>query len=167
MNILDIRTARKKAGLTQEQLAKKIGVNRATLSKYESGLIEPSFSQVENIAKALGVDLIELADPFIATSLKSAVGENWESENEIIRKRYGIEGNFVVVETEDEDITKLMQLFTMLNDEGQREALRYIEIIAGNPNFQRIKAQEQPKANTEHLQTEKPPQGNQTPHDGK
>ena len=154
MNFFDIRTARKKAGLTQEKLAEKIGVNRATLSKYESGQIEPSFSQVENIAKALGVDLIELASPFVATSLKAAVGEKWESENEIIRQRYGIEGNFVVVETEDEDITKLMQLFSMLNDEGQREALRYIEIIAGNPIYQRIKALEQSRARAESPQIE-------------
>ena len=42
MNFQAIRNARKAAGVTQEQLAEVLGINRATLSKYETGVIEPS-----------------------------------------------------------------------------------------------------------------------------
>lgn len=57
---MNIRKARKKAGLTQEALAQRIGVNRATISKYESGLIAPTIQQINEIASALGVSEIEL-----------------------------------------------------------------------------------------------------------
>lgn len=38
MNFQAIRNARKAAGVTQEQLAEVLGINRATLSKYETAL---------------------------------------------------------------------------------------------------------------------------------
>lgn len=50
-----IREARKAANMTQVELATKIGINRATLSKYESGIIEPSVAQLRLIAEALNV----------------------------------------------------------------------------------------------------------------
>lgn len=50
-----IKNARKAAGLTQEELAKELGINRATISKYEKGMIEPSISQLNKIAKILNM----------------------------------------------------------------------------------------------------------------
>lgn len=52
-----IRELRKAAGLTQEQLSARLGINRATLSKYESGDIDPPTSQLQAIAAALGVSV--------------------------------------------------------------------------------------------------------------
>ena len=52
MNYSRIKEARKKAKLTQEQLASVLGVNRATVSKYENGEITPPIDQLENIARA-------------------------------------------------------------------------------------------------------------------
>lgn len=51
-----IKEARKKAKLTQEQLANEIGVKRAVISKYENGMIEPSLKQLQAIADALKCD---------------------------------------------------------------------------------------------------------------
>lgn len=48
-----IKNARKSAGLTQEALAKELGINRTTILKYEKGMIEPSISQLNKIAKIL------------------------------------------------------------------------------------------------------------------
>ena len=45
MKFDQIRRVRKAAHVTQEELAKRIGVNRALISKYETGIIEPSVSQ--------------------------------------------------------------------------------------------------------------------------
>lgn len=61
MNFQAIRNARKAAGVTQEQLAEVLGINRATLSKYETGVIEPSVSQLKTIAAALRIDFYVLA----------------------------------------------------------------------------------------------------------
>lgn len=45
-----IRTARKQAGLSQEVLADRIGVNRSYLSLVENGKSSPTFEFVEKIA---------------------------------------------------------------------------------------------------------------------
>ena len=60
MKFDQIRRVRKAAHVTQEELAKRIGVNRALISKYETGIIEPSVSQLQKIASALGVPMMEL-----------------------------------------------------------------------------------------------------------
>lgn len=57
-----IRKARKVAGITQENLAKALGVNRATISKYENGSIDPSISQLRKIASVLHVTIYDLID---------------------------------------------------------------------------------------------------------
>ena len=51
---------RKKLGLTQQQLAWKVGINRATLAKYESGTRVPSIRAAKALATALGCTLDEL-----------------------------------------------------------------------------------------------------------
>lgn len=50
-----IKTLRKTRGLTQEQLAEKLGVQRATISNYEIGRRSPHIKELEKIADVLGV----------------------------------------------------------------------------------------------------------------
>ena len=57
-----IREARKKASLTQAELAEKIGVKRSVISKYENGSISPTHATILNIAEALHVLPHELYD---------------------------------------------------------------------------------------------------------
>ena len=52
-----IKTLRKTRGLTQEQLAEKLGVQRATVSNYEIGRRSPHIKELEKIAAVLGVPL--------------------------------------------------------------------------------------------------------------
>ena len=52
-----IRILRKTRGLTQEQLAEKLNVKRATISNYEIGRRSPHIKDLEDIAEALGVNL--------------------------------------------------------------------------------------------------------------
>jgi len=57
----DLRTARKRARLTQVQLAQLAGVQQSLISKLESGeLDDPRLSVAESLALALHVDLAEL-----------------------------------------------------------------------------------------------------------
>lgn len=53
---------RKAQGLTQRQLADKIGANQGTISKIEKGIGNPTQDILVRIASALGVELIELFD---------------------------------------------------------------------------------------------------------
>ena len=55
-----IKEARKIARLTQIKLASRIGINRATVSKYENGEIEPPLFKVREIARALNVTMFQL-----------------------------------------------------------------------------------------------------------
>jgi predicted transcriptional regulator len=49
----DIKKLRKAHGLTQRQLAKITGLSQSYIAKIESGRIDPSYSKVQNIFKAL------------------------------------------------------------------------------------------------------------------
>lgn len=52
-----IRILRRTRGLTQEQLAEKLNVKRATISNYEIGRRSPHIKELEDISEALGVNL--------------------------------------------------------------------------------------------------------------
>ena len=47
--------ARKKAGLTQQELARRIGTDKGYISRVERGLIIPSVSTLYRIASAMGL----------------------------------------------------------------------------------------------------------------
>jgi DNA-binding XRE family transcriptional regulator len=57
-----IRAARKRIGMTQEELADKSGLPQSHISRLENGQHSPSRVTLEKIAAALGVQLTEL-DP--------------------------------------------------------------------------------------------------------
>lgn len=57
-----LREARVNKGLTQEQLAKKIGVAKSTLAGYEKGNREPDVFKIKKIIEALGIDAEYLLD---------------------------------------------------------------------------------------------------------
>lgn len=55
-----IRIARKKAKLTQKQLAEKVGLATGTIQQYELGKREPSLATIGQIAKAMSITTPEL-----------------------------------------------------------------------------------------------------------
>lgn len=55
----DVKLARVKRGITQSELAKKIGTKQSSISRLESGKISPSISFLNDIAIALDTTLIE------------------------------------------------------------------------------------------------------------
>lgn len=56
----NVKFVRMKAGVTQEQLAKHVGVTRQTIGLIEKGDYNPTLSLCIAIAKALGKTLDEL-----------------------------------------------------------------------------------------------------------
>ena len=57
----NIMKLRKKEGLSQEELAEKIGVARQTISKWELGETSPDLKQSKELSKIFNVSLDELA----------------------------------------------------------------------------------------------------------
>ena len=57
-----IKSARQKAGMSQEELAQAIGSTKSAVSRYEAGKRQPRYDQLLNIADALGVSVHALVD---------------------------------------------------------------------------------------------------------
>ena len=56
-----IKTARVQLDLTQEQLAKRLGIERSTRSKWENDIGKVSFENVQRLCKVLNIkDINEL-----------------------------------------------------------------------------------------------------------
>ena len=70
--------ARKVRGWTQGQLAKRAMLSRATVQQVESGSVDPHFSTLYEIARALGMQLMAVPAP-LRVELESFVqaGGRW------------------------------------------------------------------------------------------
>ena len=57
-----IRTVRKEKGLTQKQLAQRLGVSASMVGQYETNVRKPKFETLKNFSEALDVNITELID---------------------------------------------------------------------------------------------------------
>jgi transcriptional regulator with XRE-family HTH domain len=55
-----VAAARAKAGMTQAELARRAGIDEATLAALEQGQYRPASHELSQLAEALGVDELEL-----------------------------------------------------------------------------------------------------------
>jgi len=107
MNIGEnIRKYRKALGLTQIQLAEKLGTTQFVITNYERGTNNPLTSSLPDIAKALGVSIDQLFGFGAPAELKSGV------------KKSSREG-------------KLLAAFQKLTPAQQRLILQQVEALAG------------------------------------
>jgi transcriptional regulator with XRE-family HTH domain len=53
-----IREARRRAGLSQADLARRLGTTQSAIARLERGRSEPSFSKVAAAARACGIELV-------------------------------------------------------------------------------------------------------------
>ena len=80
-----MRALRKHRGLTQEQVAKALGIDRSSYTYYEIGKTEPSIESLLKIAKLFGVtvhDLLEESPPD-KSLLQEAGARSEESVNDL------------------------------------------------------------------------------------
>lgn len=52
-----LKTMRKNANLSQEQISKVCGFARNTISQYETGVLQPDFKTIEKIANECGYEI--------------------------------------------------------------------------------------------------------------
>jgi len=61
---LRLKTLRKSSGLTQQNLADKVGVSRIYIQALESNRRLPSMKLLQKLAQALGVELADIVETF-------------------------------------------------------------------------------------------------------
>lgn len=131
-----IKLARKKAGLTQEQLATALGLKRAVISKYETGQIEPSISQLEKIADILGISFFDLFPDEYHSPLKE-VYEIGYCEREVeVRDEVEFACNELERRKKDALYRGILLSFDKLTPDGKRKVLEYAEDLVTNPKYQ-------------------------------
>lgn len=138
VNFKKIREARKVAGKSQEELAKELDVNRATVSKYETGVIEPSVSQLVQIAKFLGVHFREFLDDaeaqvYEAYSSGFDAGVRAEEISNLAFHSVMYDDGYRLTEVE----VQLVSAFSQLNDEGQQKAVERVEELTEIPKYKK------------------------------
>ena len=69
----NITKARKSRNISQAELAEKIGVDRSSISHYESGTKCPTLQKIELIAEVLDVKIEELLIPTDNTSMGTTI----------------------------------------------------------------------------------------------
>lgn len=93
----EVRTLRKKLGLTVTDLANATGISSGMLSKIENGNISPSLSSLQSLAGALGVPLTALFRGFEerrgASYVKSGEGLNLERRGTRAGHHYSLLGH--------------------------------------------------------------------------
>ncbi len=78
---LALKQLREQAGMTQEQLAQRVGMNRPHLALLETDEAVPKWPTVLALAKALGVDCTAFPDVAIALKKSPRAGAAKKSAN--------------------------------------------------------------------------------------
>ena len=141
-----IKTNRKRAGLTQEQLAKKIGVSLMTVRRYEKNERIIPDTVLQKIADALGVTVDYLLGRTNQPNVRLATQEDIEryfGRTSYITKD-GVSVFAVKPESTDHDpkkcnenYSKLCAAFDRLNETGQKKAVENVEDLAKIPEYQK------------------------------
>ena len=82
----NIRYLRKKAGLTQKQLAGKVGVNEVTIRSYEAEKYEPKTETLYKLVRALDCNVNEILDKPFDLLLEDSIFISTDNLDELTQK---------------------------------------------------------------------------------
>lgn len=129
-----IKQYRTQKGMTQADLAQKVGTTMQNISQYERGIRNPKIQNLQKIADALGVDVFSLADWDTATKM---IEDDWKREEEpapiIPPKQEPKEVSQLLTTKEMQHIKK----YRLLNEAGKQKTDEYMEILLGNEDFKK------------------------------
>lgn len=118
----NIREARKKAGLTQVQLAKKLGVPYQSIGQWETGKRNPKYETLERIASAIGIHVFDLV----------GTGEKFDSMRIIVDKVKLPSGEVVPMDDAPDKVKEIFSLgaremYDQIPDKGKEEFWEVVE----------------------------------------
>lgn len=141
-----IKAMRKSHGLSQEQLAKMLGISRSTVAKYELGDIDPPMrvlGQMATIFRCSLDDLINVQEHMGFQSKKDAD----DFTNAVNSVREALENSDNRAELFNSLARHLLlDAFGELNDDGKTEAVKLLYRLAANPKYQHRPEEGDPSA---------------------
>ncbi|MCA1712723.1 MAG: helix-turn-helix domain-containing protein [Actinobacteria bacterium] len=81
-----VREARRRAGLTQRELAERAGTTQSAIARLESGKTSPSFDTVRRLLRLCGFNLLVALDPYDDSDLAQAKARLSRSPDERLRE---------------------------------------------------------------------------------
>lgn len=149
-----LKNARVGAGMTQAELARRLGVTPQTVSQYERGRINPKFETLKRIADAMDVSVDSLLDESMRAQIEcnthqalldamktvsASAGKLTDAgipEDEV-KSVMGKLQNLVDFAIQEADLQEVLRLYQSLNREGQRVALERLDELAQLSKYQR------------------------------
>ena len=117
-----IKIARKSAGLTQKELAKRAGISMVSVQQYERGVRNPQLKQLSQIAAALNKNILDFLSQSLPTPIFDDILQGVDNlQNEVNKPR-------------------LLEEFDKLNATGQEVALERVSELTQIPMYQKKKS---------------------------
>lgn len=120
-----IKDFRLKSGYTQQELADKVGITKAAISKYEKGQRQPRLEMLKKIAEVFGVNWTDL------------VSEEQRELEEAIQDAEADSDYWEAVLLSTEAHKRIASLLHLLNEEGQKKAVERVLELTEIPRYQR------------------------------
>ena len=174
-----IKAARKRAGMTQAELADKLGIPYQSVSQWERGTRSPKIETLERIADALGVPISEICSKDMLKNYEILKRQK-ESHKEFQNLMDGLNQYALALRQAEaikvlggEKIERFVYALNDLNNDGQWKVVRYAEDYAHDlakiPEDQRElaeTAQQSPPSPQEGKDTTPPLEGAEGPQEG-
>lgn len=146
-----IKAARKKAGLTQAELAARLGISYQGVAQWENDLRNPKYKTLQKIADALEIPVLELLPEAygrayvevedIADAIKQDMMDHaptWEEYKEASKiKLSDLQMELVLEQMEQRRLNRLEIAFLQLNATGQKKAIEQVSDLAKIPAYQK------------------------------
>ena len=117
-----IKEARKKAGLTQNELAAKMGVSGSAIAQFERDEYNPTFQKITEISKALNCNISDLI-----TDQEYSKQDKQDAIDQII---FGGTDNRIEFK-----IHQIIERMQMLNYAGQDKAIDLVDMLTKIPEY--------------------------------
>lgn len=136
-----IQEKRKKAGLTQKELAEKVGVATITIQQYERNAREPKLETIKKIANVLGASQYELLRPVMERD-DDFVNSEWFAEmsdedifDAMLPSPDEAQRETKKIIRQKELLDSINLDFLVLNEDGQEEAAKRIQELTEIPKY--------------------------------
>lgn len=127
-----IKTARKKAGMTQQDLADKLGIPFQSISQWERDMRNPKIDTLQRIAEALQVSLDELS-PFTPQVIRDEANKRWilgKTFDDVVTTRMIEAQTMEERKNAQDDVMKVLTSFDSMDAVLQHKTAEWFEQLA-------------------------------------